>query len=280
MSALLNLLVLCVFLSPFIVVAETLYRGSNGTVPYVRHILSAHTHLPRTKGSSGDHVAPWHPHSQRQRTGSTGSSQRWRRRSFRILPSSSPRASSKPMAQRRSPIGGLSGRIWTTLYGESRHLESGGRFQLAGGGLSHAHALSVEGSDHYLASTVSGKVYSWMTDIGTRRRKGKPVEEELLLGRSGSAHKATAVELPEDAFIVAVSAGGDHSLALTRHGQVYTWGDNVHGQLGRQGEKEADVSTLAPAPPKQWWHIMGKEDGEDAPLLDSETPPPPAVILQ
>ena len=33
-------------------------------------------------------------------------------------------------------------------------------------------------------------------------------------------------------FVVAVSAGDRHSVALTRRGEVYCWGDNRSGQLG------------------------------------------------
>jgi hypothetical protein len=33
-------------------------------------------------------------------------------------------------------------------------------------------------------------------------------------------------------FVVAVSAGDRHSVALTRLGEVYCWGDNRSGQLG------------------------------------------------
>ena len=37
--------------------------------------------------------------------------------------------------------------------------------------------------------------------------------------------------------VVAVAAGGDHSVALTEEGDVFTWGRGEHGQLGRGGAK-------------------------------------------
>ena len=37
--------------------------------------------------------------------------------------------------------------------------------------------------------------------------------------------------------IIAVAAGGDHSVALTADGAVFTWGRGEHGQLGHLGKK-------------------------------------------
>ncbi len=32
--------------------------------------------------------------------------------------------------------------------------------------------------------------------------------------------------------VTSIAAGADHSLALTAHGEVFSWGENGHGQLG------------------------------------------------
>ena len=40
---------------------------------------------------------------------------------------------------------------------------------------------------------------------------------------------------------VAISAGGDSSLALLRNGTVVSWGYNHHGELGDGGTAQSDV---------------------------------------
>jgi alpha-tubulin suppressor-like RCC1 family protein len=74
-----------------------------------------------------------------------------------------------------------------------------------------------------LAVSTNGTVYGWGTNTkgqigdGTTTPRGVP----------------TAVTLPgASAPAVAVSAGQQHSLAVTGSGAVYTWGDNTSGQLG------------------------------------------------
>ena len=37
----------------------------------------------------------------------------------------------------------------------------------------------------------------------------------------------------KQSFVVAVAAGDRHSVALTKLGEVYCWGDNKSGQLGQ-----------------------------------------------
>lgn len=49
-------------------------------------------------------------------------------------------------------------------------------------------------------------------------------------------------------FVVAVSAGDRHSVALTRLGEVYCWGDNRSGQLGmysNNGDVEGGYSPVS-----------------------------------
>ena len=64
-------------------------------------------------------------------------------------------------------------------------------------------------------------------------------EGQLGLGvlgdRSTPARAVTSVELQE------VSAGGEHTCALTRTGEIHCWGRNVYGQLGA-GRSEASLS--------------------------------------
>ena len=56
-------------------------------------------------------------------------------------------------------------------------------------------------------------------------------EQEQLLPKK--------VEAFADQRVVAVSAGGMHSLAITAHGAVFTWGEGDRGRLGH-GEDLSD----------------------------------------
>jgi len=54
------------------------------------------------------------------------------------------------------------------------------------------------------------------------------------VGQLGSVPPNTSIPWPmhEARHWVAVSAGGEHTLALTDQGDVYAWGTNVDGELG------------------------------------------------
>ena len=78
------------------------------------------------------------------------------------------------------------------------------------------------GSQHSLALTSSGRVLAWgdneFGQLGTGTTKGSDVP--------------VAVQLPAGVRVIAVSAGGGFSLALTSSGDVLAWGHNEDGQLG------------------------------------------------
>lgn len=82
----------------------------------------------------------------------------------------------------------------------------------------------VSGLQHVLAITKTGSCYSWggneFGQLGNRTTVGsnipKPVKD---LGRK---------------FIVDISCGAFHSLALTKNGRVFSWGFNFWGQLGNK----------------------------------------------
>ena len=47
--------------------------------------------------------------------------------------------------------------------------------------------------------------------------------------------------------VVFVAAGGDHTVAVTAGGRLYTWGDGYHGQLGHGGTDSRLVPTVVGA---------------------------------
>jgi alpha-tubulin suppressor-like RCC1 family protein len=80
--------------------------------------------------------------------------------------------------------------------------------------------LSV-GLDHACAVTAVGQVECW----------GSNGAGDLGDGTTTNAlSPVTAAGLPTD--VTQVSAGDDHTCALTAEGAVFCWGNNVHGQLG------------------------------------------------
>ena len=58
-----------------------------------------------------------------------------------------------------------------------------------------------------------------------------------MAARDREKRDADWVVLPRGALAAGASAGGLHSAVLTDTGDVLTFGDNDHGQLGRGGER-------------------------------------------
>ena len=84
------------------------------------------------------------------------------------------------------------------------------------------------GNDHSLALTSTGQVYAFGdNDYGAL---GNTTND----GGAPSANPTPAlVSLPgASGPVVQMAAGDTHSLALTSTGQLYSWGDNLYGQLG------------------------------------------------
>jgi len=78
------------------------------------------------------------------------------------------------------------------------------------------------GAQHSLALTADGAVWSW--GRGGQGRLGHGDGHQQLLPKK--------VEALAGQRVVAVSAGGHHSLALTADGALWSWGGGGDGQLG------------------------------------------------
>ncbi|WP_421381678.1 cell wall-binding repeat-containing protein [Bacillus salacetis] len=81
------------------------------------------------------------------------------------------------------------------------------------------------GMTHLIALKADGTVWTWGFNL-----KGQ-------LGDGTFENRSTAVQVKHDngtplTNIISVSAGDQHSMALTADGNVWTWGGNDHGQLG------------------------------------------------
>ena len=92
--------------------------------------------------------------------------------------------------------------------------------------LSKITAIS-SGDYHTLALDIYGIVYSWGTNelgqLGIEYRDLSKSPQQLIF--------------PDTIIIKSVSCGGFSSMALTQHGEVYSWGSNRFGQLGYLDDK-------------------------------------------
>ncbi|XP_022604120.1 E3 ISG15--protein ligase HERC5-like [Seriola dumerili] len=78
------------------------------------------------------------------------------------------------------------------------------------------------GQDHCLAVCASGKVFSW----------GAAEDGQLGINPSCNNFRPSQVPIPLPVPVIQVACGNSHSLALTKGGDVFSWGLNSHGQLG------------------------------------------------
>jgi alpha-tubulin suppressor-like RCC1 family protein len=89
--------------------------------------------------------------------------------------------------------------------------------------LSDKHIIAISaGSAHSLALDSDGKVYA----------TGYNSKGQLGLGDENDCEVFTPILSLNDKHIIAIAAGGAHSLALGIDGKVYTTGYNLNGQLG------------------------------------------------
>lgn len=110
--------------------------------------------------------------------------------------------------------------------------------------LSDIQAIDA-GDDQVLALTNDGHVYAWGQNDSGVLGTGSPSGPETCYYGDDCSTVPVMVVGPDGTGslggIRQVSIGGDFALALTTGGQVYSWGDNGHGQLGRSlGEINQD----------------------------------------
>ncbi|GAA6094637.1 probable E3 ubiquitin-protein ligase HERC3 isoform X2 [Tachysurus ichikawai] len=92
------------------------------------------------------------------------------------------------------------------------------------GSLSSRHIVQVAcGNYHSIALTQDGQLFTW----------GQNLSGQLGLGnKSQSFHPPQLLESLCGIPLTQISAGGDHSFALSLSGAVFGWGRNCAGQLG------------------------------------------------
>lgn len=90
---------------------------------------------------------------------------------------------------------------------------------------------------HSLALDSAGKVYSW----------GYNGQGQLGIGSTVSSDPTLVAGILATKTIVAIAAGGYHSIALDSDGVLYSWGWNVNGQLGIGGYVNSTTPTVVDA---------------------------------
>lgn len=110
--------------------------------------------------------------------------------------------------------------------------------------------------NHSLCSTSDGAVFAWGSNgfgqLGIHSSRGGDVVEKQSshdgtnnAGGGGGGSRLSPRRVEGDlkhSFVVSVACGERHSVALTRLGEVYCWGDNKKGQLGVINVSEMQVS--------------------------------------
>jgi alpha-tubulin suppressor-like RCC1 family protein len=101
------------------------------------------------------------------------------------------------------------------------------------------------GEQHTLALRADGTVWAWGADFGGPLGDGgTSVESAVPVQMMDFTQPAGLVPLTN---VVAISAGGDHSLALRADGIVWSCGNNLHGQTGL-GTGLIDTHAARPVP--------------------------------
>ena len=81
------------------------------------------------------------------------------------------------------------------------------------------------GGSHVVALSSDGNIYTWGDN--SAGQLGRTVTSNTPADKPGKA------DTPADVTFTSVSAGQGHTVAVDTQGDVYTWGDNTHGELGR-----------------------------------------------
>jgi alpha-tubulin suppressor-like RCC1 family protein len=115
------------------------------------------------------------------------------------------------------------------------------RAYIPSGSASHGRTTGLAAGEHHsLCVQSDGSVYSWGYNM------------QCQLGHSGVTEN---IKIPRkilffakrNVIVVQVDAGWQHSIALTESYQVYTWGNNDHGQLGQGDTKSSREPQLVQA---------------------------------
>eukprot|EP00698_Gefionella_okellyi_P017376 TRINITY_DN5065_c0_g1_i1.p1 TRINITY_DN5065_c0_g1~~TRINITY_DN5065_c0_g1_i1.p1 ORF type:complete len:706 (-),score=157.80 TRINITY_DN5065_c0_g1_i1:64-2148(-) len=114
------------------------------------------------------------------------------------------------------------------------------------------------GNDHILAVSAEGRVFAWGSNEFGQLGNG---------AQGGSNAYPTVVEALKPYQIVSVACGFGHCLALSKSGEVFSWGHNHHKQCGHsEGSATVLQPTLVPGIPPA--SVIAAGGGHSAVIAD------------
>ncbi|MFP2906090.1 MopE-related protein [Pyxidicoccus sp. 3LFB2] len=132
-------------------------------------------------------------------------------------------------------------------------------------GLTGVAAIAAGGS-RTVALRTDGTVWAWGCNYHQQYVDEIPTPEDCPNGIR--PERLTPVQVQGLTGVAAISAGGYHTVALKTDGTVWTWGRNLHGQLGSgtSGVSSVPVQvvglTNVAAIAAGWWHTVAlRRDG-------------------
>lgn len=94
---------------------------------------------------------------------------------------------------------------------------------------------TVSGGLHYLFLTSKGKIMTLGENLYGQLGNGSTVSSEIPLDITNQ------FDFSEDEVIVDISTGSYHSMSITSSNRVFTWGENMYGQLGNGTFEHSNV---------------------------------------
>lgn len=110
----------------------------------------------------------------------------------------------------------------------------------------------ASGDKHSLALKADGTVWAWgQNDFGQLGDSTRCIHEPCS--------RATPIQVPTLSHVMAIAAGGVHSIALKTDGTVWAWGRNLSGELG---DGDFYLSRSTPTPVLQLSNVVAIAAGQ------------------
>ena len=128
------------------------------------------------------------------------------------------------------------GLLWA--WGENVHGVLGdgtnvGRFTPVMSKINNIDVLAAGDFGHALAVKDDGTVWAWgFNYMGQLGEGGTSLNDQGIVSYGSEADDYNPDTVRGISDAISVAAGGSHSVALTKDGEVWTWGSNMDGQLG------------------------------------------------